>query len=116
MKLRLLIIFFAFVLVLSPSCQRKRDCIIYVSCKDSLGVAKPGITIQLYSYSTGTDAAPVTAADLKAQGLTDNTGRANFTFKLPGMYKVVASSVSGTGSGVVKSQEGRGVLVQFVVP
>lgn len=97
----------------STSCDKKTDCIANINCIDSLGLPMSGATVQLFANVKTATGGTVTA-DLRANGLTDNSGRVSFTFKLPAIYDVRCSKKGAgnylmTGASIIKLEEGKGV-------
>lgn len=70
------------------------------------------VNVLLYATIKTSNGGTVTA-DLKANGITDEGGQVNFTFKLPAIYDIRATRVVNTktltGSGIIKLEEGKGV-------
>lgn len=90
------------------SCQKKTDCIATVICKDVNGLPLRGVTIQLYALVEMPSHA-TTTADIRANGISDESGKVTFTFKLPAIFDIKASIGSLTGTGIVKLEVGNSV-------
>jgi hypothetical protein len=93
------------------SCQKNTDCKATVRCIDSAGVGASNADVLLYATIKTANGGTV-VADVKASGKTDEGGEVRFTFKLPAIYDIKATSVIGTktvtGSGIIKLEEGKG--------
>ncbi len=98
----------------NTSCEKKTDCIANIICLDSLGLTMGGAQVQLFANVKTPNNGTITA-DLRANGLSDNSGRCSFTFKLPAIYDVrvskkdAASGYLMTGASIIKLEEGKGV-------
>lgn len=99
------------VFLTNTSCQKNTDCKATVRCVDSSGVPVNNANVLLYATIKTSNGGTVTA-DLKANGTTDSGGEVRFTFKLPAIYDIKATSVVGTktitGTGIIKLEEGKG--------
>jgi len=110
----LLIIFAGFMLsclfFTNTSCNKNTDCIATVNCVDSTGANWSGANVMLYAVVKTANGGTV-VADIKANGTTDGDGKAKFTFKLPAIYDIKATSTIGSktylGSGIIKLEEGQ---------
>ena len=98
------------------SCQKETDCKATVNCVDSTGLVMPNASVQLYALvKDPKDPKGTTTftADVKASGTTDGGGVVKFTFKLPAIYDIKATSVVGTrtlaGTSIIKLEEGKSV-------
>lgn len=93
------------------SCQKNTDCKATINCIDSMERPMSNVNVLLYATIKTSNGGTVTA-DLKANGITDEGGQVNFTFKLPAIYDIKATRVVGTktltGSGIIKLEEGKG--------
>lgn len=111
MKLKLFIASFAFgvlVLALSSSCQKNTDCKLIITTHDALGNAVGGATVKLYA-NVKTPSGSTVEADLKAEGVSDGSGKSTYTFKLPAILDIKAVSGTLTAVGIVKLEEGKTV-------
>ena len=112
MKLKLLITSFAlalFTIAFNSSCQKKTDCKLIITTKDSSGATViGGATIKLFA-DVKTSSGSTVEADLKAEGVSDGGGQSSYTFKLPAILDIKAVSGSMTGVGIVKLEEGKTV-------
>lgn len=116
MKLKGILIGFAVLGVLflfNTSCKKNTDCVASIQCLDSMGVGLADVNVLLYANVKTTTGGTITA-DLKANGLTDASGRVKFTFKLPAIYDIKAtknasSTNSVTGVSIIKLEEGKTV-------
>jgi hypothetical protein len=98
------------------SCQKETDCIAVVICTDSVGSTLGNTYVQLYALvkdPTDPKGTATFTADVKANGITDGGGQVKFTFKLPAIYDIKATSVVGTrtvtGASIIKLEEGKSV-------
>lgn len=95
------------------SCQKETICKASVTCVDSAGNGVSNAFIELYAPVKSADGKTTYTADVKASGNTDGSGKINFTFKLPAIYDIKASLLSGartfTGTSVIKLEEGENV-------
>ncbi|MCW3076721.1 MAG: hypothetical protein JWO32_1330 [Bacteroidetes bacterium] len=102
---------FACLLLTGTSCQKNTDCKATVTCVDSTGVPVNNANVLLYATIKTAQGGTVTA-DLKANGTTDAGGQVKFTFKLPAIYDIRATTVIATrtltGTGIIKLEEGKG--------
>jgi hypothetical protein len=94
------------------SCKKNTDCIANVICNDSTGVGMSGATVYLYANVKTPNQGTITA-DLRATGITDESGRVSFTFKLPAIYDVKASKAISAKTysaiSIIKLEEGKAV-------
>jgi hypothetical protein len=95
------------------SCQKETDCKAVVTCIDSTGAPVNGADVLLYALVKSPDGKTTYTADVKAQGVTEGDGTVNFTFKLPAIYDIKATSIVDTrtitGIGIIKLEEGKTV-------
>lgn len=103
------IIVSAFIIVSSVlvSCQKNTDCKATVKCIDDNGAALKNTNVLLYAQVK-----PNLSADVKATGTTDSDGIVTFTFKLPAIFDIKATSSVDTktlsGTGMIRLEEGKG--------
>jgi hypothetical protein len=110
------VIFAAFVLagisLTSASCHKDTDCRALISCVDTLGRPVGNADVLLYA-PVKPDGKTTYTADVKANGTTDSDGQVKFTFQLPAIFDIRATSVVGTrtlvGLSVIKLEEGKTV-------
>lgn len=99
------------IFLTNTSCQKNTDCKATVRCVDTTGVPVNGANVLLYATIKTSNGGTVTA-DLKANGTTDSGGEVKFTFKLPAIYDIKATTTVGTktitGTGIIKLEEGKG--------
>lgn len=117
MKLKLLIASFSLcvgALLLNTSCEKKTDCELTIRTLDSAGNVLPGATVKLYA-NVKTSSGATVEADLKATGVSDASGISTYTFKLPAILDVTATSGSKIGQGIVKLEEGNKVQKDVTV-
>lgn len=95
------------IILLSGSCQKNTDCKATVHCVDSTGAPLKNTNVVLYAPVKGG-----AIGDVKASGITDEKGDVKFTFKLPAIFDIKAStpsnSTSLTGTGLIRLEEGKG--------
>ena len=111
MKLKLFFATLAFGLItlgLNSSCQKNTDCKLIITTHDALGNAIGGATVKLYA-NVKTSSGATVEADLKAEGQSDGGGSSSYTFKLPAIMDVKATSAGLSGLGIVKLEEGKKV-------
>ncbi len=116
MKLRAFgIVFFTLFsvsLVINSSCDKKTDCKANITVVDSTGTAAGNVPVLLFATIKTANSNTVTA-DLKAEGVTDGSGKVSFTFKLPAIYDIRATQTTSTktyvATGIIKLEEGKGV-------
>lgn len=115
-----LVLFSGFLITLfvftGTSCQKETDCKATVNCIDSTGSVVANASVQLYALVKDPNDPKGTAtytADVKANGTTDGGGQVKFTFKLPAIYDIKATTVVGTktlsGASIIKLEEGKSV-------
>ena len=97
-----------FAIVLGTSCEKKTDCKLTVKVVDSVGMPIAGAAVKVYA-NVKTATGSSVEADLKADGVSDGSGNAAFTFKLPAILDVKAVFKGKTGVGIVKLEEGKSV-------
>lgn len=90
------------------SCRKKTDCVASVHCVDSTGANWSGVNVQLFAIVRTSNGGTV-VADVKANGDTDGDGKVKFTFKLPAIYDIKATTKVGSktyvGTGIIKLEE-----------
>ena len=99
-----------FAMLTFTSCQKKTDCVATVICKDVNGLPLRGAAIQLFAIvrMPPSNTATVTA-DVRANGVSDENGKATFTFKLPAIFDIKASVGTATATGIIKLEVGSSV-------
>ena len=95
------------------SCNAPKPSKCVITVMDSAG-RKPLVGVKVHLYANIT---PNTTADLKADAVTDESGKCSFSFKNPCVMDVLATvsncTVSGpnhvycNASGIVKCEEGK---------
>jgi hypothetical protein len=104
--------FLSCFILTGTSCKKNDDCIATVNCVDSVGAGWSGANVQLYAIVRTSNGGTV-QADLKANADTDGDGKAKFTFKLPAIYDIKATSKKGSktyvGTGIIKLEAGKTV-------
>ena len=88
----------------NTSCQKHTDVKATVICVDSVGRAMPGANVKIFAYVKNKNNSTF-VADVKAEGLTDNSGKVSFVFKLPAIFDIKAALGSLTGTGIIKVDE-----------
>lgn len=109
MKLKLLItsvVITIGALFLTSSCDKKTDCDATITVLDPTGLPVQNANVKLYA-NVKTGAGSTVEADLKAEGVTDGSGVVKFTFKLPAILDITATSGSLVGQGLIKLEEGK---------
>jgi hypothetical protein len=113
MKLRGIFIAFAVIGVMFlfiTSCKKNTDCVAIVICNDSTGTGIGGAQVYLYANVKTPNQGTITA-DIRASGVTDETGRVSFTFKLPAIYDITAlktiSAKTYSAVSIIKLEEGK---------
>ena len=117
MKLKLFIATLAFgfiTLVFNSSCQKNTDCKLIITTHDALGNAVSGATVKLYA-NVKTSSGATVEADLKAEGQSDGGGSSSYTFKLPAILDIKATSSGLSGVGIIKLEEGKTVTKDVVL-
>jgi hypothetical protein len=109
MKLFTTIIAFAIILGVSTSCQKNTDCKLTITTVDSLGNYLSNATVKLYA-NVKTSTGATVEADLKAEGVSDGGGKSVYTFKLPAILDIKATSGNKSGVGIIKLEEGNFIL------
>ncbi|MGZ3899345.1 MAG: hypothetical protein ACXVNQ_03300 [Bacteroidia bacterium] len=88
------------------SCQKPTDCKATVHCVDTTCSPLRNSNVLLSAKISGR------AADVKAEGTTDENGAVTFTFKLPAIFDIKASGSANakpvSGSGLIRLEEGQG--------
>lgn len=108
MKLFTTIIALAFILGVSTSCQKNTDCKLTITTVDSVGNYLPNATVKLYA-NVKTSTGSTVEADLKAEGVSDGSGKSVYTFKLPAILDIKATFGNKSGVGIIKLEEGKTV-------
>ncbi|MBK9285914.1 MAG: hypothetical protein IPM51_16585 [Sphingobacteriaceae bacterium] len=100
------------MLFTNTACRKKTDCVATVHCVDSSGNSFGNVNVQLFAIVRTSNGGTV-VADVKASGDTDADGKVKFTFKLPAIYDIRATTKIGTktynGTGIIKLEEGETV-------
>jgi hypothetical protein len=86
----LLILPLGFILVNLDSCQGPQPVKCVITVFDSAG-QKTLAGVKVHLYSNVTYNGSTTAADLKADAVTDGSGKVNFTFKNPCIMDITAT-------------------------
>lgn len=90
------------------SCEKKTDCKLIVKTVDAAGNPIANATVKLYANIKTSSGANV-EADLKAEGVSDASGLSNYTFKLPAILDIKATSSGTVGVGIIKLEEAKTV-------
>ena len=96
------------------ACQKKTDCTATVTCNDEDGLPLKGADVRLFA-NVKMEKKGTVKADLKANGITDETGRVFFNFKLPAIYDIEVISGTDTLIGIIKLEEGKTVNKSFAI-
>ncbi len=107
MKTKILIA--AMALMMVSACQKKTDCTASITINDQDGLPMQGVDVRLFANVKTIPNDGIVTADLKANGITDETGRVFFTFKLPAIYDIKAFKGKDTIRGIIKLEEGKTV-------
>lgn len=113
MKTKLMIA--AMALILASACQKKTDCTASVTINDQDGLPVQGVDVRLFANVQTANKGGTVTADLKANGITDETGRVFFNFKLPAIYDIKAFKGKDTLKGIIKLEEGKTVDKSLVI-
>jgi hypothetical protein len=108
MKLFTTIIALGLILGVSTSCQKDTDCKLTITTVDSVGNYLPNATVKLYA-NVKTSTGSTVEADLKAEGVSDGSGKSVYTFKLPAILDIKATLGNKSGVGIIKLEEGKTV-------
>ena len=112
MKVRLFITSIAIALItigVGSSCQKKTDCKLTIKTYDAAGFPVVGAKIKLYA-NVKTSTGATVEADLKAEGVSDASGVSTYTFKLPAILDIKATTTTSLSAvGIVKLEEGKSV-------
>lgn len=112
---------FSFLLLIGltitgTSCQKETDCTANITCVDSVGTAVANATVNIFAQVKDPNdpkGVATNTADVKASGTTDDGGKVSFIFKLPAVFDVKATSISGaktfTGTSIIKLEVGTAV-------
>jgi hypothetical protein len=84
------------------ACNKDTSCKANITCKDQNGAPVKGADVLLYA-----NIKPNVDGDVKAHGVTDESGKVSFIFKLPAIFDVKASVNTKTVQGMVKLEEGK---------
>ncbi len=112
------------IMFFSMSCNKPEPCKGIITVRDTTGATlEAGVLVKLYAQVT--TATGTTIGDLEAEGVTDGTGKVQFTLKLPAImdiraekpnctitpptYTTAGAYVPGkycTGKAIIKFEEG----------
>jgi hypothetical protein len=65
-----------------------------------------GVEVRLFA-NVKTSTNTVKVADVKASGITDQSGKVSFIFKLPAIFDINASVGTATTTAIIKLEEGK---------
>jgi len=83
------------IMIFSGSCNKPKPCKAIITVMDTTGSAvQAGVLVQLKAYVT--TATGSTKADLETEGVTDASGKIEFTLKLPAIMDVFAKKPNCT--------------------
>ncbi len=101
------IIIWASLLVFAFSaCQKKTDCTANITCNDAQGKPMNGVEVRLFAtVKTSTNTTKI--ADVKATGITDQSGKVSFIFKLPAIFDINATVGTASTTALIKLEEGK---------
>jgi hypothetical protein len=108
------------VFILSSSCNKPKPCKGIITVLDTTGaVAEAGVVVKLYATVT-TSTGGTATGDLEAEGITDGSGKVEFTLKLPAIMDIQAKKPNctivaphyGTSGNYIAGSycEGKGIL------
>lgn len=112
---------FSFLLLIGltitgTSCQKETDCMANITCVDSAGIAVSNASVNLFAQVKDPNdpkGVATNTADVKASGTTDEGGKVSFVFKLPAVFDVRATVISGaktfSGTSIIKLETGTAV-------
>jgi hypothetical protein len=95
------------------SCAKQKDCYATIVCKEGSGAGLDSVVVELYSYVKGAEAN--TTPELKGSGMTDETGRISFGFKVPALYHVKTSKDTLSASSIIQLEEGKEVQMDLIL-
>ncbi|HSY77057.1 MAG TPA: carboxypeptidase-like regulatory domain-containing protein [Bacteroidia bacterium] len=95
----------AFTILLMPSCQKRTDCLAVIHVIDETGNPVAGATVTLFKENI-TNYNQVTANVSQTQ-TSDGSGTANFTFPLPTVLDISATTTGKSGKGEISLQVGQ---------
>lgn len=105
------------------SCDKNTDCKATIKCVDDSGSPVQNAAVQLYA-NVKTSGGGTVVADIKANGTTDAGGSVSFVFKLPAIYDIsaktvvtnsAATTVTLSGTGIIKLEEGKTVEKEVII-
>lgn len=102
------------LILLINGCNKKTDCAVNIKCKDSNGTYLNKAKVELFADVQNGNKSTF-RADMRAEGLSDNSGEAIFIFKLPAIYDVMVTSGTKTATCIVKLEEGKTVTKEVIV-
>lgn len=97
------------------SCAKRKDCYATIICLDSAGLVMDSVAVELYSYVKSTDGS-AQGGQLKASGLTDESGKISFNFTHPAMFTIKAEKGAKQVTGNIRLQEGKEVQQTLTFP
>ena len=118
MKIKLFVSYLAlsFLIVgFTASCEKKTDCKLTVNTVNAAGSPIANIKVKLYA-NVKTSSGSTVEADLKAEGVSDGSGKSTYSFKLPAILDIKAIGTNSmVGTGIIKLEEGKSVEKTVVV-
>ncbi len=101
-------------------CDKNTDCKATIVVLDSTGAFVGNANVKLFAnVKAGNPPNNNYVADVKADGVTDESGSVKFTFKLPAIFDIKATKVVGTrtltGTGIIKLEEGKGTEKEVTI-
>ncbi len=95
----------------NTSCEKNTDCKAEIKCVDSTGTAVNNAFVYVYALVKSPDGKTTYTGDVTASGNTDSGGEIKFTFQLPAIFDIKATSSVGTktimGQSIIKLEEGK---------
>lgn len=105
------------LIFIGTSCKKETDCKVVVKCvNEATGAAMGNVKVELFALvkdPSDPTGIKTDTADVKANGISDGSGEVRFTFKLPALYDIRATtSISNgvmSGSSIIKLEVGETV-------
>ena len=94
-KILILSIFFLFTATIFNSCQEAKDTIGIIIVKDANGNTISGATVVLHQDNAISQQGSTANSNLRKTNITDENGRAEFTYKLEAIFQVDVEKIDG---------------------
>lgn len=102
----------------STGCDKNTDCKASIIVRDSTGTLVTNANVKLFANVKSSNGTTY-VADVKADGVTDESGEVKFTFKLPAIFDIISTKVVSTrtltGTGIIKLEEGKGTQKEITI-